>query len=422
MADKAIRRPEKALSSRFVDTVDKPGKYFDGGGSGLFVLVKKNGTKFFVQRLTINGSRIEIGLGSVSATKLHLAREAAADNKRLARQGIDPRKKTNTDGRVPNFAEASEAFLKFKMKEFSNAKHRAQWTSTLQNHAFPKIGKLSVDVITVNDIQALLQPIWFEKTETASRLRQRIEAILDWAKIKGYRSGENPAIWRGNLSGLLPRPSKIANKKHFPAIPVGSAAKWWADLQMRDGVGAQALAFLTLCASRSGEVRQMTWDQLDLFDEEKAAEKGYLGLWTIPAPVMKMRRVHRVPISRAAKKILLQRRSMTNGSLVFPSRLGSQLSDMTMSQLMRRMNEANQKKDLSDYLDEESKKPGVPHGLRSTFRNWAAEHGFPNEMAEIQLAHKVGSETTQAYLRTDLLAARANMLERWSAFLKGDPL
>lgn len=397
----------------------RPGKYFDGGGGGLFVLVNKNGTKFFVQRLTINGRRAEIGLGSYPATSLVSAREAAADNKRLARQGLDPRIRINAAERVPTFEEASEAFLEFKIKEFSNAKHRAQWASTLQNYAFPKIGQLSVDVITVNDIQAVLQPIWFEKTETASRLRQRIEAILDWAKIKGYRSGENPAIWRGNLSGLLPNPSKIAGKKHFPAVPVNSVGKWWSDLQTRDGVGAQALAFLTLCASRSGEVRQMTWDQLDLFDEQKAAEKGYLGLWTIPAPVMKMRRVHRVPISRAAKDILLQRRLITNGPLVFPSRLGSQLSDMTMSQLMRRMNKANQKQDLSDYLDEESKKPGVPHGLRSTFRNWAAEHGFPNEMAEIQLAHKVGSETTQAYFRTDLLAARADMLERWSAFLQG---
>lgn len=444
MAENRIRNPRKALTARLVDSALGPGKYFDG--NGLFLKVHPNGSRQWIQRITIRGKRRELGLGSPPAVPLVKAREMALENRGEAMLGGDPLQRKREAARVLTFTQAVEEYLASKLDEFKNEKHKAQWQSTLDTYAKPVLGPKKVSQITVQDVLLVLQPIWAGKTETASRLRGRIEAVLSWATAAGHRSGDNPARWAGNLKELLPKPSKVANADNHPALALGDVSRWWKALGEREGMAAQALRFQTLCASRSGEVRGMTWAEIEkskstpatsatlrhgvpaLSDSDGAdsqisrdtpATSATSATWTIPASRMKAGREHRVPLTLVALELLERLPRMKGSPYVFSAPRGGMLSDMTLSAVMRRMHEDDVKSGGEGFLDPRSKRPAVPHGLRATFRQWAAERGHDRDMAEMALAHSVATEVERAYQRSDMLERRRAMMAAWASFLHG---
>lgn len=401
-----------------------PGKHHDGGGTGLFLRVDPNGGRFWIQRLTIHGKRREIGLGGFPVVTLARAREAAMENKRLAFAGGDPLAERRKTRETLEFSDAVKRYLDSKLDEFRNDKHKKQWRSTLDTYALPVLGNLPVKAIGVTDVLRVLEPIWQGKTETATRVRGRIEAVLSWATVSGHREGDNPARWKGNLSELLPKPTKVAKGDNQPALALGNVPRWWADLAQRDGMAARALEFLTLTASRSGEVRGMTWDEIDIGGRDATANTPVATLatsatWTIAASRMKAGREHRVPLTPEAVALLNSLPRMEGSPYVFFAARGGMLSDMSISAVMRRMQEAEEKAGKPGYLDPRNKRPAVPHGLRSTFRQWAAERGYPRDMAEMALAHFIGTEVERAYQRSDMLERRRVMMADWAGFLRG---
>ena len=419
MATKGIRKPQKALTARFVDTVNEPGKYFDG--NGLFLRVQPNGARQWVQRVTIRGKRCELGLGSPPAVSLAVARKLALDNKGAAVLGRDPLQEKREARAGLTFDAAVNEYLAAKLDEFRNEKHRKQWRATLDTYAAPVLGAKLVSEIALQDVLKVLEPIWTDKTETASRLRGRIENVLSWATVAGHRAGDNPARWKGNLSELLPKPQKVAKSGNQPALALSDAVRWREALAQREGMAARALEFLTLTAARSGEVRGLTWDEIDLGTPATSATSATRKpIWTVPASRMKNGKAHRVPLTPEAVALLEALPRLDGSPYVFPAPRGGMLSDMTISAVMRRMQEAEEKAGRPGYLDPQSKRPAVPHGLRSTFRQWAAEQGYPRELAELALAHWQGSEVERAYQRSDMLEQRRALAAAWGAFLRGE--
>jgi integrase len=413
-----------------------PTKLPVGGVTGLYLQITPNGAKSWLLRMTTatsmiksvepDGSvrekrrqvRTEIGLGGYPSVTLAQAREKAREARDKIERGINPVAERKTvkaslsaaHDRGLTFAEAVTRYLAVKLDGFRNAKHRQQWENTLATYALPHLGKMMVQDIEVRDVLRVLQPHWTDKTETASRLRGRIEAVLSWATVAGHRSGDNPARWAGNLKELLPAPSKVAKEGNQPALTIDDAPRWFAALKGRDGMGARALEFLSLTASRSQEVRGAAWDEIDV----KA------GIWTIPAARMKMDREHRVPLSDDAVALLGALPRHAGNPLVFPAQRGGQLSDMTLSATMKRMHEAEVAADRSGFVDRASKRPAVPHGLRSTFRDWVAERtNYPGDMAEVALAHKIGNAVEASYRRGDMIEKRRAMMAAWAGHLTG---
>jgi integrase len=346
----------------------------------------------------VGGKRRDIGLGGFPSVSLALAREKAARARDAIEQGIDPveaRKAARAAliaqrASTVTFDHAADRYLSAKTREFRNAKHAAQWGSTLRAYASPVIGSLPVADVTLPHIVSILEPIWQTKTETATRLRGRIEAVLSWATVSGYRSSDNPARWKGNLDAVLPKPRKIAKVKHHPALPVDDMPAFMERLREREGIAARALEFLCLTAARSGEVKGARWDEIDL-----AAK-----IWTVPAERMKARRPHRVPLPAEAVRLLKALPRFSDNPLCFPAPRGGQFSNMALIAVMRRME-----------LD------AVPHGFRSTFRDWAAERtAYPRELAEAALAHVNADKVEAAYLRTDLFEKRRKLMRDWATF------
>lgn len=409
------QRGAQPLNAAFVRTVREPGKYHDGGRLGLMLRVEPSGSRRWVQRIVVLGRRREIGLGSPPVVTLAAAREAALENKRSAQAGEDPIALRRQSRAFITFSTAAEHAIAAKSGEFRSDKHLKQWRSTLDTYAMPVLGPLPVGQVTTADVLRVLQPIWKEKTETASRLRGRIEAVLSWATAAGHCEGENAARWKGNLSEMLAKPRRIANTVHHPALANSDASAWYASLRLRNGTAARALEFLALTAARSGEVRGMTWAEVDYEN----------GLWVVPAGRMKARREHRVPLSAPALRVLeLMAEAEEYGaneqaSIVFSAPRGGMLSDMSLSAVMKRMHEAELSAGYAGWLDRASGRPAVPHGLRSTFRDWAAELGHPRDMAEMALAHDVGSAVERAYRRSDMLERRRTMIANWASFLEG---
>ena len=374
-----------------------------GGVDGLLLQVTPTGARSWLLRATIKGKRRQIGLGSYPDVTLAQARDRARGVKDMIWQGIDPL----AEKRRLTFSQAMEKTLEARTAEFRNEKHKKQWRATLDAYAVPMLGNMAVSDIGVSDVLRVLEPIWTDKTETASRLRGRIEAVLSWATVAGHRTGDNPARWRGNLDAVLPKPGKVAKAKHNPALSLTDAADWFIDLRKRDGMATRALEFVALTAARSGEVRGATWAEIDLD----------AGVWIIPAERMKAQREHRVPLTQEAVALLEALPRMQGSDLAFPAARGGALSDMALSACMKRIHEARD----GGYLDPRSGRPAVPHGLRSTFRDWAAERTeFERDMAEIALAHNVGSTVERAYRRGDMIEKRRAMMAAWARFLKGE--
>lgn len=405
---------KRKLTSQYLNTIVDPGRYYDDNGTGLHIHVRKSGSKSWSQKIRYGGRQLELGLGNYPNTSLAEARRIAAENKALVAKGINPKSERQKLTRVPNFDELMIQALPSLTEGMSNAKHKAQWRTTLETYALPIIGKLPVDEVDVNHIHRMLLPLWSAKTETASRLRGRVEKVLDYAIVKRMRPPPNPATWKGNLSVLLP--SKTSLKKHanHPALQRKDAQRWWSELQQRDGTGSSALMLLTMAAARSGEIRGMRWEEVQLFNEGEAAERGFAGIWSLPAERMKAKREHRVPITQAMYDLLSGFNDKSG--LVFKARNSKMLSDMTLSALMKRMHRSDQE----GFTDQGSGLPAVPHGLRSTFRDWVAETGKSREAAELQLAHRFGSSVEHSYYRTDLIDQRAQLMNEWYDFLEGN--
>lgn len=389
-----------------------------GGVPGLHLQITPAGGRSWILRTTVGKLRRDIGLGGFPAVTLAQARDKAREARAQIESGIDPveaRKATKAalaaaQRRGMTFDAAAKTYLETKLEGFRNAKHRQQWGNTLSTYAVPQLGNMLVQDIDTQDILRVLQPIWSDKTETATRVRQRIEAVLSWATVSGHRTGDNPARWNGNLKELLPAANKVAKSDNQPAIALDDAANWFAALRKREGTGARALEFLALVAARSGEVRGARWAEFDLTKN----------IWSVPADRMKMDREHRVALSADAAALLNALPRLEGNDLVFPAPRGGELSDMTLSAVMRRMHEAEVAEDRPGFLDRASKRPAVPHGLRSTFRDWAAERtSYPGEMAEVALAHKISNAVEAAYRRGDMMEKRRAMMAAWAGFLSG---
>lgn len=385
------------LTPRKVETA-RLGKYEDGGG--LRLVVSKSGAKKWVLRFTIRGSRREMGLGSFPDVGLADARERATSHRKQAKAGVDPIEARQSEPEeVPTFTNCAARYIQAHRRGWKNAKHARQWVSTLKTYARPEIGSKRVDTIATEDILKILSPIWTAKTETAKRVQGRIENILDYAAAHKYRDPLNPARWRGHLDKLLPKPSRVKKITHHPAMPHTEVPAFMAELSSNDGVSALALPFLILTATRTNEVLRAQWSEVDL--------KG--AVWTIPAERMKTRREHRVPLSDAAMTILGALPRLEGNPYLFPgARHGRPLSNMALLQLMRGMG-FGVDGDRGDY---------VPHGFRSSFRDWSGEvSSFPRDVAEMALAHVIENKVEAAYRRGDLFVKRSEMMQAWADYV-----
>lgn len=392
------RRTER-LTALQVSQTKKPGLYADG--AGLYLQVAAGGSKSWLWRFMLAGRARWMGLGSYPAVALADARAQAADARRLRLAGVDPieaRKAARAQSRIEaaraiTFKDAADKYIAAHKPGWRNARHAAQWASSLETYARPVLGSLPVQAIDVGLVLKVLEPIWTEKSETASRLRGRIEAVLDWAAARGYRLGENPARWRGHLENLLPARAKVRKVRHHPALPYAEVGAFVAVLRQEGGLAARALEFLILTACRTGEAIGACWPE---FDPDGA-------VWTIPAERTKMGRAHRVPLSPPALALLKGLvRPTAEGGFVFPGADPDRpLSNMAMLALLKRMG----RDDLT------------AHGFRSTFRDWAAERtNYPREVAEMALGHAIGDRVEAAYRRGDLFEKRRRLMAAWGEF------
>ncbi|AOF87288.1 phage integrase [Hydrogenophaga sp. RAC07] len=400
--------PKKAseLGALDIARLTKPGTYAAGGVAGLHLQISPTGTKSWFLRVVVGGKRRKMGLGAYPGVGIAHARRKAQIARDSVQQGIDPidaqisenRSLTASRAKDVTFRTCAELHIAAHKSSWKNEKHESQWERTLETYAYPLIGDMMVRDVTLQHVMQILEPIWHTKPETANRVRGRIESVLASATTKGLRGGVNPAAWKGNLSTLLPAKNKITKSKHFPSVPVKELPAFFDQLRRQEGTAARALEFLILTNVRSHNVRHASWSEIDL----------ETNTWLIPGDDsegskqrMKAGVTHRVPLAPAALKLLESIPKTAGTELIFPSpRKSTPLSDMAMSKLMKGM-EAN----------------GVPHGFRSTFRNWASEMtNFPREVTERAMAHRLGDKTEAAYMRSDLFERRTKLMEAWASY------
>lgn len=392
----SVRTMQK-LNALSVKRMTAIGRYSDGGG--LYLQVGPSGGKSWLFRYSLDGRTRDMGLGALLDTSLAQAREMAAEARQVTKRGLDPlaERKRQRDAkrlevaRAITFAEFAAIYIAAKRPEWRNAKHAQQWERTLETYAFPVIGKLSLQAIDTALVLKVLEPIWRTKTETAGRVRERIEAVLDAAKVRGYREGENPARWRGHLRMILPIPSSITKVRHHSSLPYVEISAFMAELRKIDDGSARALEFVILTATRTSEAIGARWSEIDL-DQ---------GVWTIPANRIKAGKEHRVPLSVPVLALLDPLYKYRTDDFVFPGcKKGKPLSNMAMLKLLERMG-----RDITT------------HGFRSTFRDWAAEKSdFSREVAEMALAHALESKVEAAYRRGDLFEKRAGLMAAWANY------
>lgn len=390
-----VGRSVAELTARRVAAINKPGHYADGGNLYLQVSQSEEGkvSKSWVFRYKRHGKAREMGLGSLHTVSLARAREDAQRYRLMLRDGLDPidQRKADRAARagIPTFWEAAQAFIAEHKAAWKNEKHAAQWTSTLEAYAKPEIGAKLVSEVTTDDVLAILKPIWSTKTETATRVRQRLEVVLDAAKVKGQLKSDNPARWKGHLDKLLPKATKVHTVKHFPALPFKQLPAFMKLLAKQTGTAARALEFLILTASRTNMVTQANRSEL--------AKSGHL--WTVPAERMKAKREHVIPLPRQAW--CLVQALPEDGEPLFAGDRKPYLSNGAMDALLERMGYAHV----------------TVHGFRSTFRDWAAETtGHPSEVVEMALAHTIKDKAEAAYRRGDLLAKRRKLMQEWADY------
>jgi integrase len=390
-----MARTKHRLSAKRVENAKKPGLYADGGN--LYLRIAPGGSKGWIFRYTLGGKTRDAGLGSYPTVSLATARDEAEPLRRQIKDSIDPIE-TRRAARAAVRAETEQAvtfedcalrYIASHEAGWKNDKHRAQWRSTLKTYVYPVIGHLPVTAVGTPHVMQILEPIWRSKTETASRLRGRIEVILNWAKVRGYRDGENPAQWRGHLDQLLPPKGKVRRLVHHPALPYREMPTFMKLLREQNGIAARALEFLVLTASRTNETLEATWDEIQ-WDPE---------LWAIPAERMKGTRDHRVPLTPSAIQLVSEMADIKLNEFIFPgTKPGRPLSNMALLTLLKRMGYGHV----------------TVHGFRSTFRDWAAEcTSHPGEAAELALAHSVPNAVEAAYRRGDMLAQRRELLIEW---------
>lgn len=387
-----MARQIQRLNARKVETLTEPGMHADGGGLYLRISTGKNGGKrwVFLYRRRRDGKRCEMGLGGVLAVSLIKAREKATAARAVLSEGRDPQGEGEGADGMPTFGELADRHIATMGQSWRNPKHRAQWEMTLREYAKPLRGKL-VNEITTADVLAVLQPIWQTIPETASRVRGRIESVLDAAKVQGFRSGENPAAWRGHLKLILPARQKLT-RGHHARMPIDDVPGFMARLRGRPAVAARCLEFAILTAARSGEVLGGRWDEIDVGSK----------VWTIPASRMKSAREHRIPLCERVLAILAEMQPLTDGEHVFPGqRAGKPLSGMALEMVLQRM----------------AIEGATVHGFRSCFGDWAGNRtSFVRELAEHALAHVIGDKAEQAYRRDDALERRRPLMEAWALF------
>jgi integrase len=393
-----MARTTERLSALKVANLKGPGYFADGGN--LYFRVTPTETRGWIFRFTVDGRTRDMGLGSFPEISLAAARRAAASYRELVSRGVDPIEQRRTEraasrvaaSRTLSFDDCAREYMADHESGWRNPKHREQWRTTIARYASPVFGKLPVAAIDETLVLRALKPIWQVKPETASRVRGRIESILDWARVNGYRSGENPARWKGHLAHSLPAVSKVRRVKHHAALPYPVIGEFMAALHERPDGAARALEFVILTAARSGEALSATWDEIDLASK----------MWTVPGERMKAGREHRVPLTAAALAVLKALHETRTGKFVFAgARADRPLSDMVLLMLLRRIGH--------DHI--------TVHGFRSTFRDWAAERtNFPREVAELALAHTISDAVEAAYRRGDLFDKRRKLMEAWADF------
>jgi integrase len=392
------------LTALDVSRAKKRGYYNDGGG--LYLLVGPTGAKSWVFRFR-DGARLrEHGLGSLNTIGLAEAREKARACRHMRLDGIDPiearkaeRERKNLEAaRAMTFRQSAEAYIAAHSAGWRNPKHAAQWPATLEAYVYPIFGSLPAEDVDVTLVMKALQPIWTTKPETASRVRGRIESVLDWARASGFRTGENPARWRGHLENLLPKKTKVRRIEHHAALPYAELPSFMAELREQERIAARALEFAILTAARTGEAIGANWSEINL------AER----LWTIPAGRMKASREHRVPLCDRAIEILEEMQKIRDGDFLFPGgRPRRPLSNMAFLMLLRRMG----RDDLT------------AHGFRSTFSDWCSERtNFPSEVREMALAHTVSDKVEAAYRRGDLFQKRRQVMDAWARYCDASPI
>lgn len=386
------------LTALTVSKATKPGYY--GDGAGLWLQVSPSGSKSWIFRFTLNTKQREMGLGAVHTVTLSEARARAKECRVLLLDGKDPLETLKATklaeamerAKMMTFEQCASAYIDAHRSSWKNVKHASQWENTLKTYATPVIGSLPVASVDTALVVKVLSPIWQTKTETASRLRGRIESILDWATVSQYRQGDNPARWKGHLDNLLATLSKSSRTKHHPALVWQETGAFMAALRRQEGIAARAVEFAILTAARSGEVRLATWAEIDL----------QANLWVIPAERMKAKREHRVPLSTAA--VTLLKATPRLGDFVFPgAKEGNPLSDMSLTAVLRRMGRV----DIT------------VHGFRSTFRDWCSEsvaNSFPREVCEHALAHSLPDKVEAAYRRGDLIEKRTLLMQAWADY------
>ncbi len=386
--------PPGRLTAITVRNLTTPGLY--GDGLGLYLQISKWGTKSWIYRFMVNGRQHKLGLGPVHTVSLSEAREAALEARSKARKGIDPiaerkvalgRLRAET-AKLVTFADCAERYIDSARPGWRNPKSEGQWRSSLATYAYPIIGDLPVASVDTGLISKVLEPHWATRTETMSRLRGRIEAVLDWAKVRGYRRGENPAAWKGNIKSLLPAPAKVKRVEHHAALPYAEMPTFMSDLRAKDGVAARALEFLVLTAGRLGEISGATWSEIDMAGK----------VWSIPGERMKSGRAHIVPLSPRALTIL--EAMPRTGERIFSAGY-----DMAVRRCLMSL-----RQDVTI------------HGFRSTFRDWCGDVAHaPREVAEACLAHSIGNAVEQAYRRSDALERRRSLMCAWASYCERKP-
>ncbi|MET3512795.1 integrase [Pseudacidovorax sp. 1753] len=389
----------RELTAAAVAKLREPGRYPVGGVQGLHLRITPAGTRLWIYRAMAAGKRLDVGLGNMEDMSLSQARDAAIERRRMIRAGADPRPAprvaVQTAGAPSHqFKVAAEEYIESKREGWKNAKHAAQWAATLEAYAYPLLGEMNVADIEPSHVLEVLKPIWTEKTETATRVRGRIEAVLDYATaVKKWRVGDNPARWKGGLEMILPEPKKVRKVSHHEAMPIDDTPAFYRSLQAANGIGALALQLLILTAARSGEARGARWSEFDLGKR----------VWTVPAARMKADVEHSIPLSEQALHLLSRIPRLDGQDFLFPSvkEDAETISDMTITKVLR-----------------DRKLTCVPHGFRSTFRDWVGEHtSYPRDLAEMALAHTIENKSEAAYRRMRALERRRPLMQDWADFL-----